>query len=253
MNVFEVNKIDVHVPDSKVEIRDRFDQMLTDSKKHIISFINPEMIIEANKNAELKTYLLDTRYNFVDGIGLLEAFNIYYNEFSFSVRDRYPGTDFYEYLPIDKEIRVFLYGAAKANCEDAAKKIPQKYEKVKIAGLFDGYTPIETSLLIEKMNQAEPDILIVCLGCPRQEKWIHDNKEKVNAKIIVGNGGAIDFWSENVKRAPAFFINHKMEWFYRLLQDISRKRIKRQLLLIPFALTILFKKVDIQQIKQENA
>lgn len=251
MDIFKVDEINIHIPNSKMEIKDKFNQMLSSKKQHIISFINPEIIMQTNINLELKEYLLNTEYNFVDGIGLLVAINRYYKKFSFSVKDRYPGTDFCEYLPSHDEVRIFLYGAVEKNCIDASKNITKKYEKIKIAGYFDGYTKIEKERLIDKINQSKPDILIVCLGCPRQEQWIKNNKDKIDAKIILGNGGAIDFWSGNVKRAPSFFISHKIEWFYRLLQDFSIERIKRQLKLVSFVLNILFKRIDIQNVGQD--
>ena len=88
--------------------------------------------------------------------------------------------------------------------------------------------------IVDEINNACPEITIVCLGCPKQEKWIEKNKDKINTKIIFGNGGAIDFWSGNIKRAPVFFINHKIEWLFRLFQDFNWKRIKRQLKIFQF-------------------
>ena len=96
-----------------------------------------------------------------------------------------------------------------------------------------------------QINNSVPDIVIVCLGCPNQEMWICRNISKINAKIIIGNGGAIDFWSGNVKRAPSFFIKNGFEWIYRLFQDFSIKRIKRQLKLLKFVWNVKTKKYTV--------
>ena len=113
-------------------------------------------------------------------------------------------------------------------------QIEKKYKNIIICGHINGYTDLTDDEIVDEINNACPEITIVCLGCPKQEKWIEKNKEKINTKIIFGNGGAIDFWSGNIKRAPVFFINHKIEWLFRLFQDFNWKRIKRQLKIFQF-------------------
>ena len=79
---------------------------------------------------------------------------------------------------------------------------------------------------IEKMNQiiraAGPDILIMCLGCPKQEKYIAANREKYGAGLSVCAGATIDFLSGNVRRCPPWMSRHGLEWFYRFLQEPKR-------------------------------
>ena len=79
---------------------------------------------------------------------------------------------------------------------------------------------------IEKMNfiitKANPDILIVCFGCPKQERFIYENYKKYNAKVSVCAGATIDFLSGNIRRAPRWMSSHGLEWFYRFCQEPKR-------------------------------
>ena len=79
---------------------------------------------------------------------------------------------------------------------------------------------------LDKINQmisdVHPDLLIACLGCPKQEKWIYENIAKYGAKVSVCAGATVDFLAGNVKRAPKWMSEHGFEWFYRFLQEPKR-------------------------------
>ena len=228
----------VAIPESFDAMQTLFRMMLENSAKHIISFVNPEIFLTAETNPFMLWYLQQTDYNFVDGNGLLLAINKMQGT-HFSANDRYTGTDFFTYLPADRTTRIFLYGANEENNLNAAEKIHADFPNVEICGRLNGYEEKSDDEIISLINESNADILIVCLGCPRQECWILKNKDRLNAKIIFGNGGAIDFWSGSVKRAPEFMIRHRLEWLYRLGQDFSFKRIRRQMRLVPFAMRIV--------------
>lgn len=244
---FSINNMPCAVPASFDDIQAYFLDAIAGVEKHIISFVNPEIFLQAEKNPFMMWYLQQTEYNFVDGNGLLLAINKM-KKTAFKASDRYPGTDFFSYLPKDSEIRVFLYGASEENNAKAAEKIHENYPNVVITGRLNGYEKRPDEEVISLINDSNADILIVCLGAPRQECWILKNKENLNVKVIFGNGGSIDFWSGNVKRAPEFMIRHRMEWLFRLGQDFSFKRIRRQLGLVPFAMRIVGKRFFVEVI-----
>ena len=79
---------------------------------------------------------------------------------------------------------------------------------------------------MEKINAiisaVHPDILIVCFGCPKQEKWIYENYKKYDAKVSVCAGATVDFLAGNINRAPKWMSDHGMEWFFRFLQEPNR-------------------------------
>lgn len=121
----------------------------------------------------------------------------------------------------------------------------QIHKGLKIIGVFDGYFDEEKEKLIfEDIKNKKPDILLVGLGAPKQEKWIYSHKNELPVKICVGVGGSFDGMSGKVKRAPEFFIKFGLEWFYRLLRQPSRffRMIKLPLFLLAVLKEKLLKK-----------
>ena len=86
-------------------------------------------------------------------------------------------------------------------------------------------------------GKCEPDFVFVCLGAPKQEKWIYENKDKLNAKILMGIGGSLDVFAKEAKRAPDIFIKLNIEWLYRLVKNPSR--FKRMTALPKFAFEVI--------------
>ena len=247
VHYFDIEDIEVSFPDSLKEMKAIFN-ILLDDEKNLISFINPEIFMQQKKSSLLHAYFNKCKFNFVDGVGLLYAINQKCNT-KYDTSYRYPGTDFFTYLPSEREIKIFLYGSKIENIIKAKEKIEEQYRNIKVVEYFDGYSEIINEELINKINNSRPDILIVCLGCPKQEEWIVQNYDKLNVKIIFGNGGSIDFWSGAVKRAPKFFINHGIEFIYRLFQNFTLKRIKRQLKLFIFLFNYKLGKYKIHEKK----
>ena len=110
-----------------------------------------------------------------------------------------------------------------STADEAAKKLKEKYPDLNVCGTADGYFKDKDSdRIIEKINASEADIVFVCLGCPRQENWIHSFKNRTNASLLIGLGGSLDVFAGRVKRAPNFFVKMNLEWFYRLLKQPQR-------------------------------
>jgi len=142
---------------------------------------------------------------------------------------------------------LFVIGGKPGVAETAMKNVREKYPNIKIMGAQHGYfqgTHLgkngheEELKVIEEINITKPDILFVGFGAKKQEQWIEYNKDKINAKIIIGNGGTLDGLAGYVKRAPEIYIKLGLEWFYRLIKEPSR--INRQILLPIFMLKVLF-------------
>lgn len=245
---YKIDQIAVSFAENKAEMKTTFNTLL-DTQKKKISFINPEIFMQQRKDSELHNYFESCKYNFVDGIGLLYAINQKYKT-HYDSNFRYPGTDFFEYLPERRKIRIFFYGSKLENVIKAKKLIESKYENITITDYFDGYSAISDEELVKRINASNADILIVCLGCPKQEQWIQKNFDALNVKIVFGNGGSIDFWSGAVKRAPDFFIKHGLEFIYRLFQNLTFKRIKRQLKLFNFLFSYKLGKYEIEEIEK---
>ncbi len=105
--------------------------------------------------------------------------------------------------------------------EAAAEKLRAKYPGLSICGLHDGYFK-EDGPVAESIRRSGADVVFVCLGAPKQEKWIAENGAATGARLLAGLGGSLDVFAGTVKRAPRAFQRVGMEWFYRLITQPSR-------------------------------
>lgn len=126
-----------------------------------------------------------------------------------------------------KQYKMFLLGAAEGVADKAAKNLCIKYPGLQIAGTYSppyGFEKDEAELnkIFDMVTKAKPHILIVGLGCPKQELFIYHNREKLQVPISLGLGASIDFEAGEVKRAPKWMSEVGLEWFYRVLQDPKR-------------------------------
>ncbi len=133
---------------------------------------------------------------------------------------------------------VYLFGAKPGVADAAAENICKQYPGTHICGTADGYFDSEKEQeIIKDINEKKPDLLLVCLGFPKQELWIDAHKEALSAKVIMGLGGSLDVFAGTVKRAPEMFQKLGLEWFYRLIKQPARAI--RMLALPKFGLTVL--------------
>ncbi len=176
---------------------------------------NPEMYVEAVHNKAFRSVLQNTSFNIIDGFGLYLGLRL----FGFKVQ-RLTGTDLVESLLTNSRASFYLLGGAKGN----AKLIQQKFPKARIVGHFDGAVNAKsTQKILSQINELKPQVVLVALGAVKQEKWILDNLTDLQAsKLLIACGGALDYLSNKVTRAPRFLRNLGLEWLYRLLRQPKR-------------------------------
>ncbi|UOQ94427.1 WecB/TagA/CpsF family glycosyltransferase [Halobacillus shinanisalinarum] len=200
------------------------------NKQSFIVAINPEKILQAQKNVILLRLLNQATYQIPDGVGVLLASKIYGGNIS----ERVTGIDMLLTLCEQASTygkSIFLYGAQPGVAEKAKENLLRKYPNLNIVGVMDGYVD-DHEYIKKQINAAKPDILCVGLGSPRQENWIVDNMKNLDVRIFQGVGGSFDVLSGRVKRAPATFQRFGIEWLYRLITEPWR--IKRQIKLPMF-------------------
>ena len=215
-------------------LRTKIIEDIKNNVKSTIIAINPEKLMTARKNLELKKLLNSSTYKIADGVGVVIASKIKRR----NIRSRVTGIDCMDMLcqlSNDKGYKIFMYGAREETISKAKVNLKNKYPNIKIVGYINGYEK-NKDLIIKKINEAKPDILFVALGSPKQEFWIKENMEKLDVNIFQGVGGSFDVLSENIKRAPKWMQNIGLEWFYRLIKEPSR--IGRQLKLFKFLILI---------------
>ena len=227
-------KIDDYTMDEAVK---KVIHYVNSDKKYKIYTPNPEFVMAANEDKDFKDILNEGDLVIPDGIGIVIASKIMKK----TIRERVAGYDlvqnvFSEIKNTDKT--VYLFGAAKGVAEQAVDKMKQCHKGLNIVGYHDGYfDEEEEKIIIDDINTLRPDILLVGLGAPKQEKWIVRNIDKLNVKIAIGVGGSFDGMAGNIKRAPKIFQKLCLEWFYRLIKQPTR--INRMIKLPIFLLQVI--------------
>ncbi|MGG1676517.1 WecB/TagA/CpsF family glycosyltransferase [Neobacillus sp. NRS-1170] len=210
-------------------------QDIEKKKKSFIVAINPEKIMKAQEDEELRMLLNRADYQIPDGIGVILASKLKGGQ----IRSRVTGIDMMLklcHMAAIKGKRVFLYGG-KPGVADAAKIVLEKQiPGIQIVGTLHGYEKDEKAV-INTINQNNPEIIFVALGSPAQEYWIVNHMNKVTPSVFQGVGGSYDVISGNLKRAPEIFQSLGLEWFYRLMKEPWRW--KRQLILPKFLIKTL--------------
>ena len=116
---------------------------------------------------------------------------------------------------------MFLLGAKPGVAEQAGERIQEQYPDLVLCGTQDGYFKDEETVLL-KVAAARPDLLFVCLGAPKQEKWMARWGKHTGARMAIGLGGALDVFAGNVDRAPESWRKLGLEWAYRLTREPKR-------------------------------
>lgn len=197
---------------------------------------NPEIVELCRKDETFMGIVNRAALVLPDGIGVIYAAKILGEQLCGKVA----GIDFAENLAaaMAKEgMRLYLLGAKPGVAEKAGAKLCEKYPGLRIAGCHDGYFSDDQEV-VDAINAAGgADVVFVCLGAPKQEKFIAAHMEELHATLFCGLGGSLDVFAGEVKRAPDLFIKLGLEWFYRLLKQPSR--IGRMMKLPKFLLVVI--------------
>lgn len=120
---------------------------------------------------------------------------------------------------------IFFLGASPGTADKAAANLKMRFPAMKVAGCHHGFFDkygAENDTVINLINKAQPDILLVCFGMPTQEKWLSENWSRLNVHVGLTGGAALDYAAGELKRAPEWMVNHHMEWLGRLIIEPRR-------------------------------
>lgn len=209
---------------SQKEFFDELRKKLKAQKKQFIVTVNPESLMNARKDEELNNMLLDEQVSLVpDGIAVVKACKM----LNISVSQRIAGVDIAEYLMIEgnkQKKSIYLFGSKQDVLDAIAEIIKKKYPDLNLVGMTNGYVEDKDGIF-EEIKKIKPDICLVALGIPAQEKLIYKHLNDFDKGIFVGVGGSLDVLSGTKRRAPKLFIKLNIEWLYRIIME--PKRIKR--------------------------
>lgn len=218
----------------------RCETFIVRRKPHLVATANAEMIMMAQQDKELASILTAADVVVPDGAGVVWAAR----HQGLPMPERVAGFDLTQRLlalSAEKGYKVYMFGGAPGIADQARLAAEKKYPNLKIVGVRDGYfmeTDVES--IIDEIHSAQPDILLVALGVPKQEKWISQHKDILNVPLSMGVGGTFDVMAGAVTRAPLWMQRANLEWLYRLVSQPSRAL--RMLALPRFALQVLMGK-----------
>ena len=181
---------------------------------------NPEIVMLCRENTSLLDAVNKAAMVLPDGIGIIKGAII----LGTPMKEKIPGIEFAEELfalMSKRRMSVFLLGAKPGVAEEAAKHLKERFTGLEIVGTNDGYFT-DDEPVIEKINAASPDLLLVCLGAPKQELWMQKNAPNLDVGLMAGLGGSMDVFACVAERAPEAWRKHNLEWLYRLKEDPSR-------------------------------
>lgn len=197
---------------------------LKKEKRMFIVTANPETFSYGEKSPEVDKLLMDKKTTLIpDGIGIVKAARI----LKYDIKERITGIDLAsELLKIanSNKYKLALLGASPEVSEKLEEIIKNKYSNINLIKCENGYTD-KKDLFFDEIAKLEPDICLVAIGIPNQEKLIYRHLNKFKKGIFVGVGGSFDVLSGTKKRAPKIFINTNTEWLYRIVKE--PKRLKR--------------------------
>jgi N-acetylglucosaminyldiphosphoundecaprenol N-acetyl-beta-D-mannosaminyltransferase len=210
---------------------------VTKGTPHQIATANPEFVMLAQRDPAFREVLEAADLCMADGIGLLWAAK----RMGCPLPERVTGSDA---LPTIAERaaqtgwRLYLLGAATGVAERTAEILEERYAGLTIAGTYAGSPAVaEAADIIARIRDAQPDILFVAFGAPRQDRWIAQHRAALGVPVMMGVGGAFDHIAGVRRRAPRWVQDVNLEWFYRLVTQPWRWR--RQLALPQFVWSVL--------------
>ena len=195
-------------------------KLLHSDGMHYVVTPNPEIVEICRENPEANRVINEADLVLPDGIGVIKGAAM----LGTPLKERTPGIEFATHLMgrmAEEGLALYLLGAKPGVAELAAQKLTEKYPGLKIAGTHDGYFK-EDAPVVEAIAASGADCVFVCLGAPKQEFWIRKNGPATGARLLCGLGGSLDVFAGTVERAPKFWCDHGLEWFYRLCKEPKR-------------------------------
>jgi N-acetylglucosaminyldiphosphoundecaprenol N-acetyl-beta-D-mannosaminyltransferase len=204
---------------TNAEAMARLEGFVESGEPHMVVTADSSGVVIAAEDEEFRRIVNSADLVTADSAGILWAAR----RLGCPLPERVAGCDLAERLcelGARRGYSVFFYGAAPGVAEEAAAKMQARYPGLGVAGTAHGYlSKIEQGELVERIRAARPDILLVALGIPRQEKWIHANLQRLGVPVAMGVGGSFDVFAGRVRRAPVWMQRRSLEWLYRLASN----------------------------------
>ena len=221
------------------ETLSRAEALLRGDKAAYVVTPNAEIAYEALHDGQLREMLNGADLMLPDGAGVVLASKLLRTP----VKQKVAGVDFAVGLlgVLERNGQsLYLLGGKPGIGELAAQKMLEAHPQLRIAGIADGYFQDEAPV-IAKINASGADALFVCLGAPKQERFMVQHQQELHVHLMAGLGGSLDAFAGTVQRAPAWMIRLNLEWLYRLIRE--PKRFRRMLRLPKYLWAVMLKRI----------
>ncbi|MCG8367620.1 MAG: WecB/TagA/CpsF family glycosyltransferase [Pseudanabaenales cyanobacterium] len=221
----KINVIDS--PLTALSFHEQIELMLRWAKQNlskVVCVANVHMLVEAYWHSDLGSVLKSADLVTPDGMPLVWMMKL----LGARAQDRVAGLDILLALcqgAAYRDSQIFFVGSTSETLHRMRVRLAHDFPKLQIAGMeplpFRPLTPSEDEALIKKVNQSGAGLVMVCLGCPKQERWMAQHKDKIQA-VMIGLGGAFPVYAGIQRRAPLIVRRSGFEWLYRLIQEPRR-------------------------------
>lgn len=223
-NVLGVNYTVSNIPEAVNYVKKHVEEI----KGGYICFSNAHTSVMSRENEDYKAVQNGSAYTFSDGHSVVKQIQ----RKGYTGAKRVAGPDFMSQMfdeTINTDIKHYFYGSTPETLDKLVTNLKKNYPGIQVAGVysppFRKLSDEEDKEIIDMINSSGADMLWVALGAPKQEKWMAEHKDKINA-VMFGVGAAFDFHAGTIKRAPYLVQKVGLEWLYRLFQD-PKRLIKR--------------------------
>ena len=208
------------------ETLDRIEQLISLNKNAYVVTPNVDHIVQLERGGELCDIYQEADLILTDGKPLIWISKLY----GTPIKEKISGSDLFPLLcqrAAQKGYKMFFLGAAEGVAAKAAENLTAKYPGLQVVGTYSppfGFEKNNDELvkIYDMIKNAQPHILVVGLGCPKQEKFIYNHREALCVPISLGLGASLDFEAGNIKRAPKWMSDHGLEWLYRAVSEPKR-------------------------------
>lgn len=208
------------------EVMLKIDELIKENLNSYVVTPNIDHIVKLETDKELQNVYNHADLILADGEPLIWLSKLYKNP----IKEKISGSDLFPLLcerAAEKNYNMFFLGGKEGVAKRAAENLKKRFKNLNVSGTYSppfGFEndKKEIKKIINMIHKHSPHILIVCLGCPKQEKFMYNYREKLNVPISLGLGASIDFEAGTAKRAPKWMSKCGLEWFYRLCSDPKR-------------------------------
>lgn len=208
------------------EAIDRIDELIKENRNAYVVTPNVDHLVQLERGGELNDVYKNADLILTDGKPIIWISKWY----GTPIKEKISGSDLFPKLcelAANKGYKMYFLGAAEGVAATAADNLMKRFDGLNVVGTYSppfGFEKDEAELekIKKKIKEANPQILIVGLGCPKQELFILHHRNELGVPISLGLGASLDFEAGAIKRAPKWMSNHGLEWLYRITQDPKR-------------------------------